>query len=227
MGSIPEHFLRFNPGRILPACLLLCIIPVFSIPANQDNFSEAAELDELEKAVLSMKPDPSRPQDAFVMVALEEAIKAKREKSGGVGACLVKESTGEIVARGHNRQFTTWFRSDMHAEMDLMNRYEDQMKVTRGQGNTTFNPRQVNGLVLYSSVEPCPMCLTRIINTGLKKAYYAAPDHEGGMVHKINDLPAFWKDAAAGRTYAEADCSPAMKEVAARLFRNGRRNIKN
>jgi hypothetical protein len=66
------------------------------------------------------------------------------------------------------------------------------------------------------------ICFPRVINTGLHMTYYPAADRVGGMVHKTDDLPAFWKDAAAGQTYAEADCSPAMKEVAARLFRHGR-----
>jgi tRNA(adenine34) deaminase len=114
----------------------------------------------------------------------------------------------------------------MHAEMDLMNRYEDSRKITRIPGKT-FNPRQVEGLVLYSSVEPCPMCLARIINTGLKKTYYAAADPSGGMVSRMNDLPPFWRETAAGRIYAAAKCSPAMREIAERLFQHGRRNIKN
>jgi tRNA(adenine34) deaminase len=193
--------------------------------ADDAALKAAVELDELEKRVSALIPDPRLPDDFFILATLQEAVAAKREGSGGVGACLVQESTGKIVMRGHNHQFMPHFRSDMHAEMDLMNRYEDSVQITRIPGNSTFNPRRVDGLVLYSSVEPCPMCLTRIINTGLKKAYYAAADPTGGMVHKIGDLPLYWKEAAAGRTYAEANCSQAMKEIATRLFWNGRRNI--
>jgi tRNA(adenine34) deaminase len=128
----------------------------------------------------------------------------------------------EIIARGHNRQSSPYFRSDMHAEMDLLDRYEDFVRLPK-----RGNPCQTDGLVLYSSVEPCPMCLTRIINTGLKKTYYAASDPAGGMVHKIDDLPSFWKDAAAGRIYIKANCSPAMEQMAARLFTSGRRRLRN
>jgi hypothetical protein len=39
---------------------------------------------------------------AFVQVTLEGAI-AKREHGGATGACLASESSGEIVARGHDR----------------------------------------------------------------------------------------------------------------------------
>lgn len=211
------------------AVLLLVSLTVgaaYRLYASDSADQEAAELDALENQVRALAPQPQFPDDLFILVALQEAIAAKREGSGGVGACLVQESTGKVIARGHNRQYSPYFRSDMHAEMDLMNRYEDSLKITRIPGKD-FNPRQTKGLVLYSSVEPCPMCLARIINTGLKKTYYAAEDPSGGMVSRISDLPPFWKDAAAGRIYAAANCAPVMKEIAAQLFRHGRRNIRN
>ncbi len=202
---------------------ILAAIPVWIVVGGEKEDKEAAELAELARIVQSLKPDPRYPDDPFILATLQEAILAKNNDGGGIGACLVRESTGEIVMRGRNRQFSPHFRSDMHAEMDLMNRYEDFAKTLKKPGR---NPRQVDGLTLYSSVEPCPMCLTRIINAGLKKVFYAAPDPEGGMVHKLSDMPPFWKNAAEGRIYAQADCSPIMKEIAGRLFLHGQRGIK-
>jgi cytosine deaminase len=200
----------------LAASVLFTVTYAGDGPGNSDS-----EFSELEKTVGHLVPDPQYRDDRFILATLRESIAAKREGSGGIGACLVREDTGEIIARGHNRQYSPHFRSDMHAEMDLLNRYEETMKAVKRAGR---NPReQFEGLVLYSSVEPCPMCLTRIINTGLTKTYYAAPDLAGGMVHKINDLPSFWKNLAAGRIYGVANCSPVMKGLAARLFENGRR----
>jgi anaerobic selenocysteine-containing dehydrogenase len=42
--------------------------------------------------------------------------------TSGIGACLVREKSGEIIERGHNRQHSPYFRSDLHAEMDLLDR---------------------------------------------------------------------------------------------------------
>jgi tRNA(adenine34) deaminase len=207
---------RWGAGLILIASGLFLALTY----AGEDETKAAAELDALEKQVLTLVPDPRYPQDPFILITLQEAIAAKREGSGGIGACLIRESTGEVVMRGHNRQFTPYWRSDMHAEMDLMNRYEDSVRILKNSGR---NPRNLEGLVLFSSVEPCPMCFTRIINTGIKKAYYAAADPEGGMVHKLADLPAFWRESAQGNIYAEANCSPAMKELAGRIFKHGMR----
>jgi tRNA(adenine34) deaminase len=211
------------PGWMLLAFLIMGI-SFGLLQARQAETGKFAQIAELEESIHSLVPDPDYPDDPYILIALQQAVAARREGSGGIGACLVRESTGEIVEVGHNRQFSPYFRSDMHAEMDLLDRYEDSIKLRKDSG---INPRRADGLVLYSSVEPCPMCLTRIINTGLKKTYYAAADPEGGMVHKMDDLPPFWKEAAAGRIFAKARCSPVMEEIAKRLFQHNRKGIRN
>jgi tRNA(adenine34) deaminase len=152
------------------------------------------------------------------LVTIREALIGSRENNGGIGACLVREATGEIVEKGHNRQYEPYFRSDLHAEMDLLTRYEERIKAQRFKTSSYGDPRKIGGLVLYCSVEPCPMCLTRIINMGLKKVYFAVPDREGGMVRRIHDLPPFWKDKAATNVYAPANCSSELKGIAKQLF---------
>jgi len=215
----------FNP--FLEFCLLVFLLCLLLSPfralAEGERQAIQPELDELEKRIASFVPSPHHRDDSFVLVTLREAVAAMREGSGGIGACLVHEQSGAIVEVGHNRQFMPHFRSDMHAEMDLLNRYEDKKNVKKVEG---VDPRQVDGLVLYSSMEPCPMCLTRILNAGLKKTYYAAADPTGGMVRNISSLPPFWRDLAEGRTYAPADCSPELSEIATRLFTLSRRNMK-
>ena len=190
----------------------------------QDNWRKAwlIELSEIEKQVNAFVPDPVYPDDPFILVTLKEAIAGSREENGGIGACLVREATGEVVERGHNRQFEPYYRSDLHAEMDLLNRYEERIKARRPGGRgvpSTAEMRKMAGLVLYTSVEPCPMCLTRIINTGLKKVLYAASDETGGMAQKISDLPPFWQNMAKNNVYQTAKCSPELAAIAKRLFR--------
>ena len=81
------------PGtsRFLLLCVFICF-SLFNVPADED-----AGLDEIERTVLSMVPDPQYPHDPFILATLKEAVGAKRHKSGGgVGACLVRESTGKF-----------------------------------------------------------------------------------------------------------------------------------
>ncbi|MHC1697191.1 MAG: nucleoside deaminase [Geobacteraceae bacterium] len=180
------------------------------------------DLNLLEKKLSSYRLDPRYPDDSFVLVTVREGLLGGQERNGGIGACLVRKATGEIVERGHNSQYEPYFRSDLHAEMDLLNRYEERERKTRSRDpkDPTFrNPRNMEGLVLYTSVEPCPMCLGRIINAGVKEVYYAAPDIEGGMARRFQDLPPSWKNMARGMVIEPARCSPELREIARDLFR--------
>jgi len=171
----------------------------------------------IEARIDACKPDPEYKDDAYGLIVVRDALTSIREGSGGIGACLVDDKTGHVVARGRNRQYVPYFRSDLHAEMDLLNRYEEWLR-KKGGKSTGENPRNCDNLVLISSVEPCPMCLTRIINSGIKKMYYVIPDERGGMVSRIDNLPPFWKELAQGCDYRPAQCSPEIQQIAKDLF---------
>ena len=189
---------------------------------NREPAAASFDLGLIEKRITSYVPDPRYPDDAFVLITVREGLLGGRERNGGIGACLVQKATGEIVEQGHNRQYEPYFRSDLHAEMDMLNRYEERVRKTRSRDPkdpTYRNPRTMEGLVLYTSVEPCPMCLGRIINAGVKEVYYAAPDHNGGMARRFQDLPPAWKAMARRMVIAPARCSPELQEIARDLFR--------
>jgi len=95
-------------------------------------------------------------------IVLEEALAAAREGIFGIGACLVRKETVEVILRGQKKAYKPYFRSDLHAEMDVLTKHEASIK---GSGP------EMDGLILFSSIEPCPMCLTRIITSGIQVAY--------------------------------------------------------
>lgn len=206
--------------------LLILILPTSSPShggrGDGDSKAWLSELSEIETKVNAYVPDKGCPHDPFILVTVQEAITAMREGNGGIGACLVREATGEIVERGHNRQYEPYFRSDLHAEMDLLTRYEERVKARKGRvaGTPSVEQRKIAGLVLYTSLEPCPMCLSRIINMGIRKVYWAAADPEGGMGHKVRSLPPFWRDRASGQLFEPARCSAELKRLADQLFRH-------
>jgi tRNA(adenine34) deaminase len=212
-------FIRtLNRLAFIPALTLLLLFCTF---AGSQQKSPAPDPDEIAKRIDAFVPDKRYPDDPFVLVAVKEALAGVRESNGAVGACLVEESTGKIIEVGHNRQFVPYFRSDLHAEMDLLTRYEDRIRAPRMKNSSIpqEEQRNVTGLVLYTSVEPCPMCLSRIINMRLQKTYYAAPDPTGGMAHKLQDLPEFWRELASGKIFEPARCSPELVEIAKALFK--------
>jgi cytosine deaminase len=179
---------------------------------------------ELEKRVLSYRVKASFADDIYGLMVVKSALESMKEGSGGIGACLVDSATGQVVEYGRNRQYSGYFRSDLHAEMDLLNRYEDRLQ-KKNDPAKGISARECKDLVLISSVEPCPMCLTRIINSGIKIVLYVVEDREGGMANRLDCLPPFWREFAADREFRRADCSPELRQIAVDLFNFSHRNF--
>lgn len=212
------------PVRRILLCCLLAALWMSGLAAAESVYT--GTLAELEARIESFVPDPGYPDDVYGLIMARDAVTSLKEGSGGIAACLVDARTGKVVERGRNRQTTGYFRSDLHAEMDLLNRYEERVrKPVDGKGGKS--PRDCGDLVLYSSLEPCPMCLTRIINAGIRRMYYVSPDRDGGMVRHMEQLPKFWREFAAGRDFGQARCSPAMQQIAADLFSYSMRGFVN
>ena len=137
------------------------------------------------------------------------ALKAVEEGNFGVG-CVLLGPDGQVVTRGHNQVFQPHFRSDRHAEMVVMDDFEDQ------------NPSiaSMKGYRLYSSLESCPMCMARLIASGCEAILYVAPDLEGGMVHLESELPPIWRRLVdqQHQRWDVAECSPELKSAAFQIF---------
>ena len=152
---------------------------------------------------------PLSQSEAFALEAIKEAISAAESGSFGVGAILVDEETNTIVCRGKNKVFTQ-YRSDLHAEMDLLNTFEGE--------NGNKSRELLKKLTLYTSLESCPMCLCRIITSGVPRVYHVADDEMGGMVHLYKQLPITWQNISGDRVFKKADCSQELSEIAMQVF---------
>jgi guanine deaminase len=96
---------------------------------------------------------------------MEEAINLAKQnlkhKNGGpFGAVVVKD--GKIIGRGVN-SVTTQNDPTAHAEVNAIR-----------EACSTINSFQLDDCEIYSSCEPCPMCLGAIYWARPKKFYYAA-----------------------------------------------------
>jgi tRNA(adenine34) deaminase len=154
-----------------------------------------------------LAPDAGYKHDAYILQAVREAGDASAEGNFGVGAVIV-DRAGDIVERGHNHVFWPHFRSDIHAEMDVLNKFEESHR----------SLNSISGYSLYTSLEPCPMCLTRLITSGITNVYYAADDVESGMVSRLDALTPVWVALAADQNFEAAECSPQLKDLALKLF---------
>ena len=106
-------------------------------------------------------PDPAA-HEAFLRRAIALSARAALEYcTGGVfGALIVKD--GKIVSEGMNRVVAshdpTW-----HAEMEAIR-----------LACITLQHFKLTGCVLYSSAEPCPMCLAAAFWADIECIYFAA-----------------------------------------------------
>jgi tRNA(Arg) A34 adenosine deaminase TadA len=96
---------------------------------------------------------------------MQEAIRLAEENNitgdgGPFGAVIVKD--GKIIARGHN-EVTSTNDPTAHAEI-----------VAIRNACATLGTFQLEGCEIYSSCEPCPMCLGAIYWARPAKIYFAA-----------------------------------------------------
>lgn len=151
-----------------------------------------------------LAPDYADEQAAYLTCVL--ALKSVSEGNAGVG-CVIADERGAVVVSGHNKVFHPYFRSDLHGEMVTMNAFED-MKLE-------IAPKT---LTLYTSVEPCPMCMVRMIASGIGRVSYLARDELWGMTENRDRLPPTWKDLAEGKVIGRADCSSELIEASFEIF---------
>lgn len=152
-------------------------------------------------------PNPDYPHDRYIKLTCMLALQAVEMGNFGIGCVLVDE-TGEVVVQGHNETFKPIFRSDRHAEMVVMNKFE----------NTHPQKTRLEDYALYTSLEPCTMCFARLIISGVNTVYYAAHDANGGMVQRLQDMPPSFIQFAKGQTFAQANCSAELINTAHQIF---------
>jgi len=147
--------------------------------------------------------DEAHPDDDYSWFSCILALEAVAMGNHGFG-CLLTDPLGTVVSYGHNELLHPHFRSDKHGEMVVMDLFEENY----------MNVEDKSGYVLWSSVESCPMCVTRLINSGVGTVLNVAADSTGGMVHMISNLPPVWSHLASLMNWGRADCSPDLVDAA-------------
>ena len=95
----------------------------------------------------------------FMKVAKELSEENLKTNAGGpFGACIVKD--GKIIGKGSNQVLGT---NDPTAHAEIM-AIRDACK--------NINSYNLDGCIIYTNCYPCPMCLSAIIWSNIKKVYY-------------------------------------------------------
>jgi tRNA(Arg) A34 adenosine deaminase TadA len=168
-------------------------------------------IQKIERFLISYQPQKQYPDDIFAREAVYQALLGFKTGGYGIGAVLV-DSKGDIVYKSHNTQIQR-HRSDLHAEMTLLTDFEESCKSKHFMNVYIYKP----GLTVYSSAEPCPMCLIRLAIVGVNTKY-CCPGPDDGMANRINYLPPNWRDIALKYPCIKDQSSPLLQKISHLLF---------
>lgn len=112
--------------------------------------------------------------ERFMKEALEEAEEAGKRGDLPVGAVIIHNQ--QIISRGSNRTKTSDSQV-AHAEIDAIHKC------------TSFFNENATDCIIYTTVEPCIMCLSTIVMANIRSVVYAAKDHYMDMDTFIHANP--------------------------------------
>ena len=114
--------------------------------------------------------------DALLEVAALEASLGVKGKDGGPFGAVITDKKGNIICKAHNMVLST---HDVTAHAEVM---------AIREACRILDTHDLSDYVLYSSCEPCPMCLSAIIWSNIKDIYYSTDRVEVGNIGFRDDL---------------------------------------
>jgi len=106
----------------------------------------------------------------FMEIANENAKKGIENKEGGPFGAVIVDKEGNIIANGNNKVLKN---NDPTAHAEIVAIREACKKLG------TYD---LSNYILYTSCEPCPMCLSAIIWANIKIVYYGCTKEDAGNI---------------------------------------------
>ena len=114
--------------------------------------------------------------DRYFKEAIKLARSGIKNKEGGPFGAVVVDNKGRIVGYGNNKVLES-NDPTAHAEVVAI---RDTCK--------TLNTYDLTDCRIYTTSEPCPMCLSSIIWANIKEVYFGTDRHEVGKIGIRDDL---------------------------------------
>lgn len=112
----------------------------------------------------------------FMEVAKEMAENGIKLNEGGPFGAVIVDKEGQIIATGNNQVLKN---NDPTAHAEV---------VAIRNACAKLNTYDLSGYILYTSCEPCPMCLSAIIWSNIKEIYYACTRGDAEHIGFRDDL---------------------------------------
>ena len=106
----------------------------------------------------------------YMEKAKENADKGISNNEGGPFGAVIVDKDGNIIANGNNKVLKD-MDPTAHAEI-----------VAIREACKVLNTNDLSGCVLYTSCEPCPMCLSAIIWANIKHVYFGCDRKDAGNI---------------------------------------------
>jgi len=147
-----------------------------------------------------------------MQMALKLAEEAYAAGEIPVGAVAVYD--GKVIASGRNEKE---LRQDAtaHAELLVLQRSAAKLEKWR-----------LDGVILYCTLEPCPMCAGAMINARIKRLVYGCRDEKAGAAGSVIDLvryPGLNHQVEVVEGILQEDCARLLSE----FFLKMRKNLRN
>ena len=153
--------------------------------------------------------------DHFMRLALRHAQLAYRQKEVPIGAVVVDTETGKVLSTARN-SVEKQMDGTGHAEMIAI------QKAMQVVGNW-----RLSNCTLYTTLEPCPMCMGAIQSCRVGKVVYGAKDHRlgacGSWIDLVNEKQHPFHTVEVQGGVCEVECGDILK----RFFRWRRSEAKS
>lgn len=139
----------------------------------------------------------------FMKVAIKEAKDGIKHGHGGpFGAVIVKD--GKIIGQGHNHVVAN-NDPTCHGEVDAI---RDACK--------NINSFDLKGCEIYTTGEPCPMCLSAILWSNIEHIYYGCSIQENDMIGFRDEI--FYKNLSISTKKMKDKISQIDHDECLKLF---------
>ena len=112
----------------------------------------------------------------FMKKAKEMADKGMQNKEGGPFGAVIVDKNNKIIAYGNNKVLKN-NDPTAHAEITAIR-----------EACKKLNTYDLSEYTLYTSCEPCPMCLSAIIWANIKNVYYGCTKKDAGEIGFRDDM---------------------------------------
>jgi tRNA(adenine34) deaminase len=147
--------------------------------------------------------DTSESDILFFQHAIQLALEAEKEDNLPIGAVISLD--GRIIAEGKNAIWFPKFNPNRHTEIEALRNVPEQLW------------KSSRNMTLYTTLEPCLMCIGAILLHHIGRVMYGSSDDYGGASLVFGHMPTYFEEEISrikwiGPAYSE-ECDQLFKRV--------------